>query len=419
MINKNRKKTFINSAIVENNIGKIEMYGDVYNEIPKDWWTGEPICEQAITLKDFKEALKQVENCSKIELHMNSYGGDATVGITIHNLLKSTNKPTVCIVEGIAASAAFTIATGCDEVLVYPGSIMMCHKVKSFLSGFYESGELAKEINGNDAYDKATATMYAEKTGMSVTQCLNLMAKETWMTAQEAIQYGFANKLIEGDAQLEIINKSTLKINGIEHNRLNIPENILNKKDIQNLGGNDMSLFEKFKNHFDAFFQNLEEEQTNNEQPAVEAPGTNETDNAPEGEEQKTTVEALANEEEAPVEKNDEKDDALKAEYVNAERTRLQEIDKISNNIDADLVEEAKYGKTACNAQELAMRQVQRDAEKKQRALSDMNTDIEDSKTNSISSEPPLPTDDSNIDSDRKNAVKDLISKINKARGGQ
>lgn len=415
------KRAFINSAIIENNVGKIEMYGDVYEEIPIDWWTGQPICEQAITLKDFKEALNQIANCSTIEIHLNSYGGDANVGRTIHNLLKATNKKTVCIVEGIAASAAFTIATGCDEVRVYPGSIMMCHKTMAILFGYYNNEDLQKVINGNEACDKASAAMYAQKSGMSETQCLNLMAKETWMAGKEAIEYGFADTLINGDAQVQVVNKSTIKINGIEHKNLNIPQNILNKIDGQNLGGEEMSLIEKFQNHCANFFQNLAEDGGNvqNEtktETTVEAPATKETDKAP-GE--TGSVEAPKTEKtEAPETVSEEKMQAMKTEFTNAERTRLQEIDKISSSIDADLVQEAKYGKTACDAKELAMRQMQREAQKTNTALSDMQADSKNSKANSITSEPPK-NDVTEKENERAEAIRLFKEKMNKAKGGK
>lgn len=59
VINSLLKNRFINSAIIDNNVGKIELYGDVYDEIPIDWWTGKPITDVAITLKDFKESLEK------------------------------------------------------------------------------------------------------------------------------------------------------------------------------------------------------------------------------------------------------------------------------------------------------------------------------------------------------------------------
>lgn len=53
----------------------------------------------------------------------------------------------------------------------------MCHKVMSLLVGYYNNDNLQEIINGNEAYDNAAAAVYADKTGMTTMQCLNLMKK--------------------------------------------------------------------------------------------------------------------------------------------------------------------------------------------------------------------------------------------------
>ena len=104
-----RHRQFINSALLDDNVGRIELWGDVYDTQPCDMWTGEPLDIQCITIKDFKDALESIKNCSSIELHLNSYGGDATVGIAIHNLLKSSGKKITCVIDAaLQATASIT-----------------------------------------------------------------------------------------------------------------------------------------------------------------------------------------------------------------------------------------------------------------------------------------------------------------------
>ena len=274
---KNRR--FINSALLDNNVGKIELWGDVMESKPLDWWTGEPLDVQCITPQDFKEAMAGLQNCSTIELHLNSYGGDATVGIAIGNLLKQSGKHTICVVDGIAASAAFTIAMSCDEVHVYPSSILMCHEVKSFMYGFYGNEDLKKIENGNTAYNNASAEVYSRKSGMSKAQCLNLMKKETWMTGADAINYKFADKLLSsGEGQeppVELINKTTMKINGVEHDisGLNIPDEFIQHTKKANLGGESMSkesLKDQLFNAISSIFKNNAEVEEEEKKDAVE-----------------------------------------------------------------------------------------------------------------------------------------------------
>ena len=382
-----KHRQFINSALLDNNVGKIELWGDVYETQPCDLWTGEPLDIQCITLKDFKASLDQVKNCSSIELHLNSYGGDATVGIAIHNLLKETGKKITCIIDAVAASAAFTIAMAADEVKVYPGSILMCHEVKSFMFGYYGNDDLKKIENGNTAYNNSAAAMYSQKSGMTKSQCLNLMKKETWMTGAEAINYGFADSLIapEEEHAVELINKTTMKINGVEHDvsGLRIPDEFMKQLDKTNSGGEGMSketLKDKLFNAISSIFQNevAEEEE---KKDAVDEEVKEENQNA-EGEEEKPEEE----------EKQEEaKENVSEVEIANsameAERKRIQEIEEIAGSIDADLVQEAKFT-NVCDARELALRAMKRENETLNQKLKDLEADAKDSKVNDVSSEP-------------------------------
>lgn len=412
-----KHRQFINSALLDNNVGKIELWGDVMESKPIDWWTGEPLDVQCITPQDFKEAMAGLQNCSTIELHLNSYGGDATVGIAIGNLLKQSGKHTICVVDGIAASAAFTIAMSCDEVHVYPSSILMCHEVKSFMYGFYGNEDLKKIENGNTAYNNASAEVYSRKSGMSKAQCLNLMRKETWLTGVDAINYKFADKLLASDdgqeAPVELINKTTMRINGVEHDisRLNLPDDFIqHTNDKTNLGGKSMSkesLKDKLINAISSIFQNDADEEEKEEKAVNEE------------EKEKSNAEG---EEEKSEEEKEEKANISETEIANAardaERQRIQEIDAIAHSIDADLVQEAKFGNTACDAKELALRSLQRENEKSNNALKKLQSDNQASKVNEVAS---IPGEEEELSeaatrADIENSVKAVFDKINSVK---
>ena len=426
-----KHRQFINSALLDNNVGKIEMYGEVYEDVPIDWFTGEPMEGNFITLKDVKNALEKLKDCSRLEIHLNSFGGDATVGLTIHNLLKGMNKHTTCVIDGIAASAAFTIACACDDVQVYPGSIMMCHKVMSLLIGYYNTDALNKVINGNNAYDKASAAVYAKKSGMSEAQCLNLMKNDTWMDGKQAIEYGFANTLLDDEeSKYQLINKTTMKINGVEHDisRLNIPDDFINKSnDKTNLGGNGMSkesLKDKLINAISTIFKNEAEAEVI-EEVKEEAEIKEEVKEEPAAEEiveeEKVDEVKEAEGEEEPKEEVVEVDNQeVVNSAIEAERQRIQEIEAIANTIDADLVQEAKFT-NICDAKELALRMQQREAQKANEALEDLKADSEASKVNEVESVQCAEiVDDENLtESQAVNAVKAMYAKLNKAKEGK
>lgn len=416
-----KHRQFINSAVLEDNVGKIELWGDVYETQPIDWWTGEPVPGEFITIQKFKDAMESVKNCSRIELHLNSYGGDATVGILIHNLLKASGKKITCVIDAIAASAAFTIASACEKVQVYPGSIMMCHEVRGFCFGYYSNDDLKELISANSAYNNSAAAMYSKKSGLSKQQCLNLMNKTTWFDAEDAVKYGFADEIIETDeakeAPVELINKTTMKVNGNEYDisNLHVPDEFI--QHIQNkgqTGGEEMSkesLKDQLINAITSIFKNDADEDEGNaveetEKPAEEAPA-----------EEKNQEETP--EEEAPADAPAE-DNAAVENAVKAERERIQSIQKISNGIDADLVQEAMFGETACDAAELALRAKQRQDEKQNKALTALKKDSENSKVNVVSAEPgKIAADLLNEADEREAAIKTLRNKINKSKEGK
>ena len=406
-----KHRQFINSALLDNNVGKIELWGDVMETKPLDFWTGEPLDVQCITPQDFKEAMEKLQDCSTIELHLNSYGGDATVGIAIGNLLKQSDKHTVCVVEGIAASAAFTIAMSCDEVHVYPSSILMCHEVKSFMYGFYGNEELKKIENGNTAYNNASAEVYSRKSGLSKAQCLNLMKKETWMTGADAISYNFADKLLEtpsgSEEPVQLLNKTTMRINGVETDisELEIPDEFIeHTKNKEKLGGismakdNDLKsrLLGAFSNAFDSIFKNEVEEEEEKEEKAK----SSEANEEEEKEKQEQAVQEKVN------------------SAVEAERKRIQEIQAISATIAPEMVQEAMFGETACDAKELALRAMKAEQGKAKEALEKMQSDNANSKANEVENKPgiDIPADEK---AQREQAAKDFHAALEKIKGGK
>lgn len=387
-------RQFINSAKVSEDVGKIELWGDVYEEVPIDWWTGEPVKGEFITYAKFKDAMESVKDCSKVELHLNSYGGDATVGLTIANLIKSSKQHIIGVNDGICASAGMTILSACDEVRTHKSSLFMIHQTMGLCLGFYNNEELSKIMECNSAYDSAAAEVYAAKTGMSKNQCLNLMKKTTWMTGVEALEKGFADALVpeeeETNSPVELVNKSTMRINGIEHNldMFNLSDDFVTQaqKDVAtiSLGGkgkmakNTEDLKDKLFNSIASIFAS---NSANEDEPEEEDKKVNQEGEEEEEEENKNSSKndtAEITEEEVQNRVNS---------AIKAERERIQAIQKLSEGADVALVNEAMFGETACDAGEFAIRLVNKENEVKKNALDNLKQDTEDSKVNSVSAE--------------------------------
>ena len=308
----------------------ITMYGQIVDTQPTDWWTGEPIPGQYIIESEFLSDLQQVEHCSEITIRMDSVGGDAGVSILIHNRLRelaAKGTKLTCIVDGVAMSGGSLIMCACDTVKANPSSLVMIHKCWSLIWGNYNADELRKAADANDAWDKSQVSIYKRKTGLSETVLLHMMSDTTYMTGKEAVEKGFANELLDDAEPVEIsasADRQTIYAKGHAlHLRpgTKLPGNIPMAKAAA---------------------------------PAAAAANTPAAPAAQSNEGGQSTMANNANP--TPATTAAENPQAAVDAAVSAERNRLAEIDSVASLFDPALVQEAKYGETACDARELAFR---------------------------------------------------------------
>ncbi|WP_394512620.1 head maturation protease, ClpP-related [Priestia aryabhattai] len=146
----------------------------------------------ATSAEDVRNALQDV-TASTVRIKLNSGGGDADHGIEIYNYLKDLDKHVIVEVTSLAASAASVIAMGADEVIMRTGSRMMIHEAATFAYGTKQ--DIKKTLNALETYDESIVSIYQEKTGKTRDEIAELVENETWMTAEEAVEKGFADKL--------------------------------------------------------------------------------------------------------------------------------------------------------------------------------------------------------------------------------
>lgn len=167
----------------------IEIKGPIITNDDK-WiydWFGVASCCPA----DIRSQLDDVAEDEGVQVVINSSGGDIFAASEIYDML-AESKATIKVV--FAASAASYIACACKSEIV-PTGMLMIHNVSSYAAGDYndmahESGVLLKA-------SKAVATAYRLKTGMTEDELIGLMDKETWLTADEAVEKGFIDKVTE------------------------------------------------------------------------------------------------------------------------------------------------------------------------------------------------------------------------------
>lgn len=176
-----------------------------------DWFGVEATC-----LKDVSKVIDTL-NGEDVIVDVASGGGDVFTGSDIYTALKSYVGRVVINIPSIAASAASVIAAAGDEVNIAPTAQIMVHNVANVAKGDYR--DMAHQAQVLENYNKSIANAYRLKTGLPEAELLEMMNNVTWLTAQQAVEKGFADKIMfDNDLRLvagnfsnvlpiEIINK--------------------------------------------------------------------------------------------------------------------------------------------------------------------------------------------------------------------
>lgn len=165
---------------------------EVFGEILSDNWFDEDA--GGVSASNFRSALQNVKG--DLTVLINSPGGDTFAGADIYTALREHAQGggrVTCYVTGLAASAASVIAMAGDEIVISPVGTMMIHDPWTMAMGnAQEMRELADTL---DIVRDALAAAYIQKTGLTRERINELLAAETWMDANTAVEMGFADRI--------------------------------------------------------------------------------------------------------------------------------------------------------------------------------------------------------------------------------
>ncbi len=144
-----------------------------------------------MSAKTFTAELNKLGQVDTVNLHINSPGGSVFDGVAIYNALKNHPARIEVDIDGIAASIASVIAMAGDEIRMAGNAMMMIHDPYGMSMG--GAAEMRKTADLLDQIKNVIVDTYAKRTGESAGTIATLMADETWMTATDALQLGFAD----------------------------------------------------------------------------------------------------------------------------------------------------------------------------------------------------------------------------------
>lgn len=148
-----------------------------------------------VTAQDFVRDLQQVD-AEKINLHLNTPGGEVFDGIAIYNALRSHKAEVTVHIDALAASIGSVIAMAGDRVIMAKNATMMIHDASGMVVG---NAQDMREVA--DLLDKTSdniASMYADRVeGTDQESWRDLMRAETWFSSAEALKAGLVDEIVD------------------------------------------------------------------------------------------------------------------------------------------------------------------------------------------------------------------------------
>lgn len=185
--------------------GELTLYGP-FNSDP-------PWLDDEITPKRFKQELDALGEIKQLRVMINSDGGDVFAGQAIHSMLARHPAKVTVYIDGLAASIASIVAMAGDTVIMPKNAMMMIHD--PWTIGIGNARDFRKLADTLDHIRESMLAAYENKTQMERGKLINMLNAETWMTAEEAVEMGFADEIEESKKiAASLIKPGLVEING-------------------------------------------------------------------------------------------------------------------------------------------------------------------------------------------------------------
>ena len=361
----------------EEKSAELILYGSIGSD---EYWDD-------ISDKAFKQDIENLGDVENITLHINSPGGSVFSAVAIANTLKNHKAKITANIDGLAASAATIITSACDTVKMPKNALFMVHNPITFTYG--NNQDMQKTLEMLNKVKNSIIETYLNKAKTDKETLSELMDNETWMSAEEAKEYGFVDEILDESVEKEVIeNKLIINNMAFDISRF---KNFKEKKNqdprIINISVNSTGSPEEIADKFRDILNSTENQK-------------NEGGNM--------TLEELKNK--FPELYNQIFDEGKEA-GITKERERMREIDNLDISNYSELVENAKYNEPV-EASVLAVNILNKQKEERIQKLQNIKNDSQNNFT------PPVPNNGTAENNEEKKFmgvnISNIFSKMNK-----
>lgn len=263
------------------------------------------------------EYLAQNENVSQINVRINSPGGDVIDGFSIFSAIKNCTKPVDTYIDGLGASIAGIIFQAGQRRFISDFGRLMIHEPSTQTPIELMSD---KQRNALNSFRDQLLTILEKNSKLTKDQISTIMKSETWFSANEAIDKGFADEIVNTGRTIDLSPTEAFASN---EQILRVANSI--HLDLININDKKSHKMELIKNHF-GLDATADEQTIVNKVVAIESELTN--------------VKNQIQEKETAIENLTAENDALKAE-----KTELNDkiaVDAVENAIKNGMIDESK-----------------------------------------------------------------------------
>lgn len=161
----------------------------IYGDITSIKWFENDVC-----VYDLAKEIGDL-NGKALTVRINSYGGEVAEGLAIYNLLKSYEGEVTTICDGFACSAASVVFMAGTKRIMPRSSLLMIHNAWTWASG--DADDLRKAADDLEKITQPSVEIYTSVSNLDADEIKSMMDAETWIDADEALDFGFATEISE------------------------------------------------------------------------------------------------------------------------------------------------------------------------------------------------------------------------------
>lgn len=183
---------------------------DLFGRIGGGFW------DNGFDENTFREDMALIDPDQPLDIFINSQGGSVFAAMAIYNIIGAHRGAVTIRVTGMAASAATIITCAPDARVVMPaGSMMLIHPVRAATEPSTVD-ELKNAAEGLEKIKQSVIDIYEKKTGMSRADIEDLMTRESYLTAFEAVELGFADEMDETETIVSKVLEDAVMVGGLQ-----------------------------------------------------------------------------------------------------------------------------------------------------------------------------------------------------------